>query len=65
MKLGYGKGKYASTTGYKTVMHVEGVDVTTDEGYLICIREHGFRIAQQNPVTGESKELLNKNWEDV
>ena len=59
MRLGYGKGKYASTEGYRTIKNVKGVDIKTEKGYEICIREHGFRI------TKAGAELLDTDWENI
>ena len=59
MRLGYGKGQYASTEGYRTVKNVAGVDIETEKGYEICVREHGFRI------TKGGIELFDTDWENV
>jgi len=59
MRLGYGKGQYASTEGYRTIKNVEGVDIKTEKGYEICVREHGFRI------TKAGTELLDVDWENI
>ena len=58
MRLGYGKGRYASTEGYRTIKNIEGVDIRTEKGYEICVREHGFRITKAN------RELLDIDWKD-
>lgn len=59
MRLGYGKGQYASTEGYRTIKNVEGVDIKTEKGYEICVREHGLRI------TKAGAELLDIDWKDL
>lgn len=59
MRLGYGKGQYASTKGYRVIKNVVGVDIKTEKDYEICIREHGFRI------TKAGAELLDIDWENI
>jgi len=50
MRLGYGKGKYASTDGYRFIDNVVGVDIQLENGYRFCVREHGYAIMLKDQI---------------